>query len=89
MSGRIKRLEQINKIIEQLQALAEEREKLMRSPLAPPGAWIHQYEVRKKYKKDGDLYWYVYAKWQANEPIFKRRPKERLKGIIHTISRKI
>jgi hypothetical protein len=82
MSGRIERLNQINKIIEQLQGLAAERERLVRSPLAPPGVWIHQYEIRKQYKKGGDVYWYVYAKWQANEPIFKRSPKERRKGIV-------
>ncbi|MHC5822539.1 MAG: hypothetical protein ACYT04_43560 [Nostoc sp.] len=50
--------------------------------MSEPGAWIHQYEVRKQYKKGGEIYWYVYAKWQANEPIFKRNPKARLKGIV-------
>lgn len=49
--------------------------------MSPPGAWIHQYEVRKQYKKDGDVYLYVYAKWQAKEPIFQRNPKKVLKGI--------
>lgn len=72
----------IDQIIEKLQQLKEIRQQLVNKPMSPPGAWIHQYEVRKQYKKDGQIYWYVYAKWQANEPIFKRNPKKRLKGII-------
>jgi hypothetical protein len=74
--------DRIDQIIERLQRLKEIWRKLINEPMSPPGAWIHQYEVRKQYKKDGDIYWYVYAKWQANEPIFKRRPKKRLKGTI-------
>ena len=74
--------DRIDQIIEKLQQLKEIRQQLIDEPMSPPGAWIHQYEVRKQYKKDGEVYWYVYAKWQANEPIFKRNPKERLKGIV-------
>ncbi|RCJ15416.1 hypothetical protein A6S26_34580 [Nostoc sp. ATCC 43529] len=74
--------DRIDQIIEKLQQLKEIRQQLVDEPMSPPGAWIHQYEVQKQYKKDGQVYWYVYAKWQANEPIFKRNPKQRLKGIV-------
>ncbi|MBE8969336.1 hypothetical protein IQ277_24880 [Nostocales cyanobacterium LEGE 12452] len=74
--------ERIDQIIEKLQQLKGIRQQLVNEPMSEPGVWIHQYEVRKQYKKDGEVYWYVYAKWQANEPIFKRNPKPRLKGIV-------
>jgi hypothetical protein len=74
--------DRIDKIIEKLHQLKEIRQQLVNAPMSEPGAWIHQYEVRKQYKKGGEIYWYVYAKWQANEPIFKRNPKARLKGIV-------
>lgn len=72
----------IDQIIEKLHQLKEIRQQLVNQPMSPPGVWIHEYEVRKQYKKDGEIYWYVYAKWQANEAIFKRNPKQRLKGIV-------
>ncbi|MBD2596060.1 hypothetical protein H6G74_17255 [Nostoc spongiaeforme FACHB-130] len=74
------RSDRIDKIIEKLQKLKEIRQETVEQPMSAPGTWIHQYEVRKQY--NGQLYWYVYAKWQANEPIFERRPKKRLKGIV-------
>lgn len=74
--------DRIDQIIEKLQQLKEIRQQLVNEPMSEPGVWIHQYEVRKKYKKDGEIYWYVYAKWQSHEPIFKRNPKPRLKGIV-------
>lgn len=74
--------DRIDQIIEKLQQLKEIREEVINRPMSPPGAWIHEYEVKKQYKKDGEIHWYQYAKWQANEPIFKRNPKERLKGIV-------
>ncbi|WP_375449115.1 hypothetical protein [uncultured Nostoc sp.] len=74
--------DRIDQIIEKLHQLKEIRQQLINAPMSEPGAWIHQYEVRKQYKKGGEIYWYVYAKWQANEPIFKRNPKARLKGIV-------
>ena len=33
----------------------------------------------KKYKKDGEIYCYVYAKWQSHKPIFKKEPKAQIK----------
>jgi len=74
--------DRIDQIIEKLQKLKEIRRKVARQPMSPPGAWIHEYVVYKQYKKDGDVYWYQYAKWQSNEPIFKRNPKKSLKGIV-------
>ena len=74
--------DRIDEIIDKLHQLQEIRQRLIHEPLAPSGAWIHQYEVQKQYKKDGDIYWYIYAKWQASEPIFKRNPKPRLKGLV-------
>jgi hypothetical protein len=74
--------DRIDQIIEKLHQLKEIRQQLVNEPMSEPGVWIHQYEVRKQYKKGGEIYWYVYAKWQANEPIFKRNPKARLKGIV-------
>ncbi|WP_461947671.1 hypothetical protein [Nostoc sp.] len=74
--------ERIDQIIEKLHQLKEIRQQLVNAPMSEPGAWIHQYEVRKRYKKGGDIYTYTYAKWQATEPIFKRNPKPRLKGVV-------
>lgn len=74
--------DRFDQIIKRLQQLKEIRQQLVNEPMSEPGVWIHQYEVRKQYKKGGEVYWYVYAKWQANEPIFKRNPKARLKGIV-------
>ena len=51
------------------------RSHLLTSDLSPEGAWIHEYTVRRRYPK-GFLGEYVYAKWQAREPIFKRNPKK-------------
>lgn len=74
--------DRIDKIIEKLHELKEIRQQVVNQPMSSPGAWIHEYEVRKQYKKDGEIYWYIYAKWQANKPIFKRNPKPKLKGLI-------
>ncbi|MBD2525688.1 hypothetical protein [Nostoc sp. FACHB-133] len=74
--------DRIDQIIEKLQQLKEIRQHLVNEPMSESGVWIHQYEVRKKYKKDGEIYCYVYAKWQSHKPIFKRNPKPRLKGIV-------
>ena len=52
------------------------RSLLLASDLSPEGAWIHEYTVRRRYPS-GFLGEYVYAKWQAHEPIFKRNPKRR------------
>jgi hypothetical protein len=70
--------DRIDQIIEKLHRLKEIRQQLGNAPMSEPGAWIHQYEVRKQYKKDGEIYWYVYAKWQSHEPIQRsRKPIER------------
>lgn len=65
----------IQNLIEQMQQLEKEREELLLKPMSPPGVWIHQYEVRKRYP-DGFIGIYIYAKWQAEKPIFKRNPKK-------------
>ena len=65
----------LQKIREGIQRLMQERSHLLASDLSPPGAWIHEYTVRRRYPK-GFLGEYVYAKWQAHEPIFKRNPKK-------------
>ena len=65
----------IESIIENLRQLEQEREELVKKPMSPPGVWIHQYEVRKRYP-DGFIGVYIYAKWQAEKPIFKRNPKK-------------
>ena len=61
-------------ILEGIERLMSERSHLLATDLSPPGAWIHQYVVRRRYPK-GFLGEYVYAKWQADQPIFKRNPK--------------
>ena len=53
--------DRIDQIIEKLHQLKEIRQQLVNTPMSEPGVWIHQYEVRKQYKKGGDIYWYVYA----------------------------
>lgn len=62
------------KLIEGLHHLQRLRDKLRTSSLSPEGAWIHEYEVKRKYPS-GNIETYGYAKWQAHEPIFKRNPK--------------
>lgn len=74
--------DRIDQIIEKLHQLKEIRQQLANKSMSPEGAWIHQYEVHKQYKKGGDIYTYWYAKWQSHDPIFKRNPKARLKGIV-------
>jgi len=65
----------IQNLIKKLQQLENEREELVKKPMSPSGVWIHQYMVRKRYQ-DGFLGEYIYAKWQADKPIFKRNPKK-------------
>ena len=64
----------LQKILDGIHYLMEVRSHLLANDLSPPGAWIHQYVVRRRYPK-GFLGEYIYAKWQAHEPIFKRNPK--------------
>ncbi|AFY51343.1 hypothetical protein Nos7524_5653 (plasmid) [Nostoc sp. PCC 7524] len=66
--------ERISQIIENIQLLAQLRQQLLKKPLAPPGTWIHEYEV-VRYYRSGNREIYRYAKWQADNPIFKRNPK--------------
>ena len=73
--------DRINQIIEKLHELKEIREQLANEPMSPPGVWIHEYEVKKQYRKDGYVYVYCYAKWQADTPIFRRNPKAKLRGV--------
>ena len=65
----------IESIIENLQQLKKEREELLKKPMSPPGMWIHQYTVKKRYF-DGFKAEYTYAKWQSNESSFVRNPKK-------------
>lgn len=65
----------IQQLIEGINDLQQLREKLLAGSLAPEGAWIHEYEVKRTYAS-GNTETYGYAKWQAHEPIFKRNPKK-------------
>jgi len=64
----------LEKILDGIHLLMSERSHLLANDLSPPGAWIHEYTVRRRYP-NGFLGEYIYAKWQAHEPIFKRNPK--------------
>lgn len=64
----------LEKILNGIHQLIQQRSHLLTSDLSPESAWIHEYTVRRRYPK-GFLGEYVYAKWQAHEPIFKRNPK--------------
>lgn len=66
----------IQEICNRIMLLNQERERLLGEELSPEGAWIHEYTVYKVYP-NGFKGEYRYAKWQANEPIFKRNPKKR------------
>lgn len=66
----------LQKILNGIQYLMQVRSQLLESELSPEGAWIHEYEVKKRYPS-GFLGIYRYAKWQAEKPIFKRNPKKR------------
>ncbi|WP_339376538.1 hypothetical protein [Calothrix sp. NIES-2098] len=72
----------IQELIEKLQQLEKEREQLLKTPMSPPGVWIHEYTITRRYPGSGNIEHYVYAKWQADKPIFKRHPKPRLEGIV-------
>ena len=63
---------------EKILELKAERAELMDKPLSPEGAWIHQYTKTRQYTSDfvGE---YTYAKWQADKPIFSRKPKQAAK----------
>lgn len=69
----------IQVLIEKLHRLQHLRERLLTKPLSPEGAWIHYYEVSRKYPS-GNVETYGYAKWQAHEPIFKRNPKQKIRS---------
>ncbi|MEO1445554.1 MAG: hypothetical protein AAFV46_04835 [Cyanobacteria bacterium J06635_11] len=66
------------KIIQQIRDLEKERAEILTQSLSPEGAWIHHYTKKKVYPS-GFVGWYQYAKWQANEPIFDRKPKQHKK----------
>jgi hypothetical protein len=65
----------IQNLIEKLQQLEKIRNQLQRKPMSPPGVWIHQYVVKRSYPSGLEGI-YVYAKWQAEEPVFRRNPKK-------------
>jgi len=73
--------DRIAQIMERLRKLNEIRQQLAKQPMSPSGAWIHEYEVKKQYRKGGDVCVYCYAKWQSDTPIFKRNPKAKLRGV--------
>lgn len=66
----------LQKILDGINHLMQMRSQLLERELSPEGAWIHEYEVKKRYPS-GFLGIYRYAKWQAEKPIFKRNPKKR------------
>lgn len=61
-------------ICELIEKLHQAKEILQAGKLAPEGAWIHEYTVDKVYA-NGSSYWYRYAKWQCEKPIFECNPK--------------
>jgi len=65
----------ISQLIKGINRLQQLKEALLEEVLSPEGAWIHEYQVRRTYPS-GNTETYVYAKWQAHEPIFKRNPKK-------------
>ncbi|MEM7592351.1 MAG: hypothetical protein AAF383_12655 [Cyanobacteria bacterium P01_A01_bin.83] len=65
----------INEIIDKINYLKTLREELLESELSPEGAWIHQYKIHRSYPS-GYESTYIYSKWQADKPIFKRNPKK-------------
>ncbi|MBD2503886.1 hypothetical protein [Anabaena azotica] len=67
---------QVETIIEKLRELKRERDRLLNSKLSPPGAWIHEYPVHRYYPGSGVVHTFIYAKWQAKDPIFERNPKK-------------
>lgn len=62
-------------IIAQIRELEKERAYLLTQPLSPEDAWIHHYTKKRTYPS-GFTGWYQYAKYQADEPIFERKPKQ-------------
>ncbi len=60
-------------LIAKIERLYAERDRLLQEDLAPEGAWVHQYSIWRTYPS-GITHEYRYAKWQSQEPIFKRSP---------------
>lgn len=67
----------IEKILKGIQQLQQLRSELLAGSLSPPGAWIHEYVVKRFYPGSGNTEFYCYAKWQAHQPIFLRHPKQK------------
>lgn len=67
----------VRRIIEQVGRLEQIRSELLKQALSPEGAWIHEYEVPRTYLGSGNTEFYRYAKWQAHEAIFERKPRRR------------
>jgi hypothetical protein len=63
-------------IVETLLKELDRLESLPETEIAPPGVWIHQYTIHRRYSLE-IIHDYVYAKWHAHKPIFKRNPKKR------------
>ncbi len=64
----------IKELVKKIERLAELRSQLIASGIAPLGAWIHEYTIRRHSKNGVEEYYYI--KWQASDPIFKRNPKK-------------
>jgi len=64
-------------ILQKIQSIEEEYSSLLKKPLSPEGAWIHEYTVSRVYINTGVKHEYRYAKWHSQEPIFLRNPKKK------------
>ena len=64
----------VEQIIKGIRLLQQVQEQLRAKELSPEGAWIHQYQVTRSYPS-GNVETYCYAKWQAKQPIFSKKPK--------------
>jgi hypothetical protein len=64
----------VTQICELIEKLHQAKEILQAGKLAPEESWIHEYTVDKVYA-NGSSYWYRYAKWQCEKPIFECNPK--------------
>jgi hypothetical protein len=68
----------IDRIHAKINQLYRLRERLLLVPLAPPNIWISQYKISREYPDSTVVHTYIYAKWEALEPIFERKKQDKI-----------
>jgi hypothetical protein len=72
------KMSDIDRIHAKINQLYRLRERLLLRPLAPPNIWISQYKITREYPNSTIAHTYIYAKWEALTPIFKRKKQNKV-----------